>query len=48
MHVNDFVLGMIWKPCRNSIQFVTSEAENQARVVILIHGINQSDSKTDL
>ena len=48
MHVSDIVWGLIRKPCKNSIQFVISEAVNHVKVLNLIHGLIQSDSKTDL
>ena len=48
MDVSDIVWRLIRKPCRNSFQFVISEAVNQVRVLNLIHGPIQSDSKTDL
>jgi hypothetical protein len=48
MHVSDIVWGLIRKPYRNSIQFVISEAVNQMKVLNLIHGLKQSDAKTQL
>jgi len=43
MDVSDIMWGLIRKPCRNSVQFVISEAVNQVKVLNLIHGLIQSD-----